>query len=296
MEDLQLEQATSEPSEVLQLESPLVRAVPIHKPLSQAPLISRGKLLVQGVRKRVRLALGQPLLPLILTLVIFAGMMGVSFVQGMYGIYQAKQAEEQQVDWDNFDEDLENAKLRSQLILETLIAEGLDTFLVFLGLLIIARPPQTDPKGTWPFAFLLSPFALFAVLSINIGFAYLLRLIAEGSAGEPAPENISLGWSQGILAILLVCAQPAIIEELFFRHLLLGHLRPHLGIHLGVLISSIVFGMAHLGGIIAWPILMLAGVMLGYARVYSGGLILPIILHFAHNFFVLLLNHVLFKS
>ena len=54
-----------------------------------------------------------------------------------------------------------------------------------------------------------------------------------------------------------------------------------------------IFGMAHLGNVPGWPVLMLLGAGLGYARVYSGGLTLPILLHFLHNFAVLLIDHAL---
>ena len=38
---------------------------------------------------------------------------------------------------------------------------------------------------------------------------------------------------------------------------------------------------------------VLLGAGLGYARAYSGGLALPIALHFLHNFAVLLIDHAL---
>lgn len=242
---------------------------------------------------------GYPITPVIFTMLVFIGMMAVSFGQGMHGIVQAKSHEQHmgqlaEAD-DEFDQERENAILRRQVIIETVVAEGIDTLLVLLAILFIARPLRGGPTGTWPYAWLLGFPTLALVLGLNIGFAYFIR-VATGAETPPDTDDINLGWKQGIVAILLLCAQPAIIEELFFRYLLYGHLRPHLGIHWAVMVSSIVFAMAHLGGVIGWPILALAGVMLGYARVYSGGLALPIILHFFHNFFVLLMNHLLFNA
>jgi membrane protease YdiL (CAAX protease family) len=57
-----------------------------------------------------------------------------------------------------------------------------------------------------------------------------------------------------------------------------------------VLLSSFFFAAAHLGQLIAFPVLFLLGVVLAYARVYSGGLALPMLIHFLHNFAVLYLG------
>jgi uncharacterized protein len=84
--------------------------------------------------------------------------------------------------------------------------------------------------------------------------------------------------------------QPAIVEELFFRHLVLGSLRTTLGGHGAVWLSSVMFALAHIGTPISLPVLMVLGVVLGYARWGSGGLALPMVLHFLHNLFVLLLE------
>ena len=92
-----------------------------------------------------------------------------------------------------------------------------------------------------------------------------------------------------------MCVQPAVIEELFFRHLLLGHLRPHVGMHGAVWVSAVGFGMAHLGNPVGWPVLILLGAGLGYARTLSGTLALPIALHFLHNLCVLALNDAMFR-
>ena len=75
--------------------------------------------------------------------------------------------------------------------------------------------------------------------------------------------------------------------------MLYGHLRPHIGMHGAVWLTAVIFGMAHLGAIAGWPVLILLGAGLGYARVYSGGLALPILLHFLHNLAVLGIDHLM---
>ena len=54
--------------------------------------------------------------------------------------------------------------------------------------------------------------------------------------------------------------------------------------------GPLFFAAAHLGQLIAFPVLFLLGGLLAYARVYSGGLALPMVLHFLHNFAVLFLG------
>src|SRR5438876_380140 len=89
----------------------------------------------------------------------------------------------------------------------------------------------TARKALAPFAswFAAAPgFAL--LLGLNVGYCLLLRSLAKPDADElPVDLDLRAGWWGW--ALLLVCVQPAVVEELFFRYLLLGHLRPHFGLH-----------------------------------------------------------------
>ena len=59
-----------------------------------------------------------------------------------------------------------------------------------------------------------------------------------------------------------------------------------------VFVSSVMFGVAHVGSPLSVPVLVLLGFMLGYLRVFSGGLLLPMLVHFAHNAAILLAEHI----
>jgi CAAX protease family protein len=85
------------------------------------------------------------------------------------------------------------------------------------------------------------------------------------------------------LTFLLVCIQPAVVEEFFFRYLAMNAIRRHVGMHGTVWVVAVMFGLAHIGQPIGIPVLILAGVFLGYARILSGGLLLPMLLHLIHN-------------
>jgi membrane protease YdiL (CAAX protease family) len=85
-----------------------------------------------------------------------------------------------------------------------------------------------------------------------------------------------------LVTVLLICVQPAIVEELFFRQMTLGVFRKSMNLHLAVWATAGLFAFAHLTNPFGMPYLFLAGAMFGYARVY-GGLPLAMVLHFLHN-------------
>ena len=95
-------------------------------------------------------------------------------------------------------------------------------------------------------------------------------------------------WLTWIL--VTICIQPAIVEELFFRHVALGAAREVMSARNAVLISSLLFAMAHLGTPLSLPTLAMLGMALGALRIFSGGLLLPILFHFFHNLIVVLLE------
>ncbi len=95
---------------------------------------------------------------------------------------------------------------------------------------------------------------------------------------------------------LAVCVQPALMEELFFRYLALGVLRSSVGVHTAVLVTSVMFAMAHIGAPLGLPVLFVLGIGLGYARVASGGMLLPMAMHFLHNAAVMAIERFCFQG
>lgn len=170
-----------------------------------------------------------------------------------------------------------------------LVVELIDSILVFSVLALIAvpklRPVEPSTKTLW-WVLGLPLIALLFGLNLLYGFAL------EQYVGKfPDFEVIQIGLKTHYgLVILAVCIQPAVVEELFFRYLALGKLRSLMGVHGAVWVSAVMFGVAHLGAFLSVPILILIGAGLGYARVYSGGLALPMLMHALHNFAVLLVE------
>ena len=215
--------------------------------------------------------------PIKAVLWVFAMMLGTSVIQAWWlrdgsGIERLPRKEQQRV-------------LLEQLI----VFEAIDTFLVVVAFAWASRPPAIRRSDSQYAAAWLSAGPLLALLlGINWSYHELLR----NALGQPPfIEFIELDVrSNPALIVLAVCVQPAIVEELFFRYLALTHLRSVMGLHGAVWVSSVMFGMAHIHAPLSIPILILVGAGLGYMRVWSGGLAIPMVMHAVHNAVVLYLE------
>lgn len=163
------------------------------------------------------------------------------------------------------------------------------TDLLFLGLAVISyvhlakectQPPGRSALAAW----LCAAPMLAIILGINYGYHWLLEQ-AFHVEGIKYPFWGSDLWPW---TIALVCIQPAVAEEIFFRQVVLGTLRKHMSFHGAVWLSAMIFALAHLGGILSIPTLMLAGALFGYVRAATGSLVLPMLLHFTHNLVVVM--------
>lgn len=176
-----------------------------------------------------------------------------------------------------------NARLRMMVVVELI-----DAALVGLALYMVGRPPR------WPRLFALHEGWIWAsalpgiALVVGVNSAYHHALL---SYLHVTPERDALvAMSRLPLLVVAYCVLPAAVEELFFRYLALDTLRRFMGVHAAVGISSLMFGMAHIGKPLSIPMLTLVGVVFGYSRVISGRLILPMLLHFLHNGIILALS------
>jgi membrane protease YdiL (CAAX protease family) len=125
---------------------------------------------------------------------------------------------------------------------------------------------------------------LALAMGINLGYHRFLREVVHLPILDDAILD-RCGWSATLIVAL--CVQPAIFEELFFRHVVLDTFRGPAGVHTAVLVSSAMFGFAHIGTPLSIPTLTVLGLALGYARVLGGSLALPMLMHFVHNVAVL---------
>jgi membrane protease YdiL (CAAX protease family) len=173
----------------------------------------------------------------------------------------------------------------SQRLGWTLGVELIDTIVVAAALLVVRRPAVLSGERVRPLGavWVCAGLALAATLGANAAYHSVLRgLLGVTRQGDP------LLAAGGPLVLVLYCLQPAVVEELFFRYVALDSLRGVMGLHAAVGVSSLMFGLAHVGVPLSIPMLALVGVPLAYARVASGGLALPMLFHFLHNWIVLL--------
>lgn len=182
-----------------------------------------------------------------------------------------------------------------ELLTSIAVVEGIDTVVVFAALTWVGlrrhRPvmPIQRRFGAW----IAFPPLLAGVLALNIAYHQFLVNVV----GVPVLENRFLAEPDLLfLGFVLICVQPAVIEELFFRYLALDSLQQVLRPWTAVLISSLMFGLAHIATPLSIPILLVLGILLGYARLASGGLLLPMALHLTHNLAVLTYEYVLLNG
>jgi membrane protease YdiL (CAAX protease family) len=95
-------------------------------------------------------------------------------------------------------------------------------------------------------------------------------------------EGYGFGW-----VVLSVCVQPGVFEELAFRGVIQTSLTRVLGAYESLFTTTLMFGILHLS-IPSMPHLCFIGLVLGWMRLKSGSLYPGMLMHFTHNFLVVL--------
>lgn len=163
-----------------------------------------------------------------------------------------------------------------------LMATGMGTLLVVLwGVFSWDSMAPTLRQGShfyWYAAAGGLGFATFAVAQITIE---ILQMLFHVHAGGISGMFLHRGYGWEVI-ILATCVQPAIIEELAFRGIILGGLRQILSGREAVLVSAAMFMILHLSPL-SFPHLLTIGIILGYLRVRTGSIYPGMVLHFVHN-------------
>lgn len=123
-----------------------------------------------------------------------------------------------------------------------------------------------------------------AALSFLHGTSMLWDMWMMGTP-SPGPGILlaSVPESKLLLFVLMLLAFPAIAQELLYRHFLLAlfPLERAVGCWSGILITSVLFAWPQWNGMSGswdWSVVAL-GLVLGVARVYSGGIVAPVLLN-----------------
>ncbi|MHB1912726.1 MAG: CPBP family intramembrane glutamic endopeptidase [Acidimicrobiales bacterium] len=143
-------------------------------------------------------------------------------------------------------------------------------------------------RFAWLDPFLGGPVGVAAqyLLGLLIVFAYQASGVSQktiNNLGQPAQTITGLahGWGDLVLILVVVVGAP-VVEELFFRGLLLRSLQVRIGSVGAVIVSGILFGLAHFEPL-QLPVLALFGMVLGALALRTGRLGPGICAHAAFN-------------
>ncbi len=165
-----------------------------------------------------------------------------------------------------------------------------------IGPLVLARSaeahdPSTSVADVLKLHFDPVQVAVGAVLGVLIQFVViplvylpLQGLLDEDEVGEVAENLIETAGTPldiALLFVMIVIMAP-IVEELFFRGVVLPSLVGWIGMVPGVLLSSLWFAGSHLQGL-QFPGLLAVGLALGVIRVKTKSLLPAISMHMAFN-------------
>ena len=121
------------------------------------------------------------------------------------------------------------------------------------------------------------------VLTLAIAFGVIEtmhRALGMEKVGYAAPF-LAQGYGAWVVFVL-VAVQPAVVEELAFRGVVLTSLVPTLSEVEAVFVSALLFMTLHLGPA-AFPHTFAMGVVAGFVRLRTGSLLPCVLMHFVHN-------------
>lgn len=174
------------------------------------------------------------------------------------------------------------------LILVTFAVELVDTIIVIIAISYagswLTKTSYRPKTATRLVVWLIGLASVAGLIILNLFYHQLLIDFFQFERIESAIT----GYFPVVL--FLFCIQPAIIEELFCRQLCVTAFQDHMGIHSTVFVTAVMFGIFHIFVPLSVPYLIFVGIVLGYARILSGTILLPIAMHFLHNLVVILLE------
>ena len=174
---------------------------------------------------------------------------------------------------------------RKALLLITLFVEG---GLYLFGLLLIGGPSAMQSKfihswGATGHALLLCLPMLVVFLFTTQTRWSLLRQLRNEIEEKIVPIFVNCNFIDLVLISLLA----GIGEELFFRGLLQGALINRFGVWLGILLASVIFGLAHYLSTTYVIFAFITGVYLGVVYHVTGNLYVVMTIHAMYDFIAL---------
>ncbi|MBI5358949.1 MAG: CPBP family intramembrane metalloprotease [Planctomycetes bacterium] len=126
------------------------------------------------------------------------------------------------------------------------------------------------------------------LLSLQMSYKLITpeEINALGKKMEMVNSAVNLG---AFSAIVLLALLPAVVEEFFFRGVMLAGLENAFSKGLAILVAGMLFGVLHLG---ESEVMMILGIVLAYIAVKGGSIFLAVYGHFLFNLIsvILMLN------
>lgn len=135
---------------------------------------------------------------------------------------------------------------------------------------------------------LLFPSLVLTGIIVSTASIWITEWIETASGQELIRDPISeMGPESGFeffLFAIFVCVLAPVLEEILYRELLFTPLLPY-GEYFAIFISAVIFGLVH-GNMTQFAYATVVGIFLGFARIKSGSLFVPILLHVINNLIV----------
>ena len=142
------------------------------------------------------------------------------------------------------------------------------------------RPPQTTKQASW----LLPPIAMIVMLAFNTAYVTLVNQLGIDWLTPPDLPFDEYGPLALTVAGIMVVIVGPFAEEVFFRGFVYSGLVLRWGVLAGLIVSALIFSLAHASVAILIPIFF-AGVVLGWLYHRTGSLWGCVWVHVTQNAF-----------
>lgn len=157
-----------------------------------------------------------------------------------------------------------------------------------VGLITIRRGngPRTDLKLSWSWRNVALGLVFGVgglVISVPAAFVYVWVVGSDAStAVGDVFGGVRTSLPIAVIVFLVVVLVAPFCEEVVYRGMLWGALERRWGRWAALVVSTIVFALAHLE-FTRFPLLLVVAIPIGLARLYSGGLLASIVAHQVTN-------------
>jgi membrane protease YdiL (CAAX protease family) len=161
------------------------------------------------------------------------------------------------------------------------------TTLVFGAIHFPALAVQLKTSGIFTQAFLAGLVVLVALLVVNYLYHFvLIDALFDSIEIESEAYHEIFPTFAGL--VIFVCVIPGVMEEVAFRGLIQHWFHAAVAPRTAIVVASAMFSAAHFS-ILSAPYLFAVGLLLGWLRWKTGSLYPSMIVHFLHNFAVIML-------